>query len=165
MKSKLLLIVTVAALAASGCSSSEGRRAASDAPKNAAQKNAATHVASADDGHGHGHSAEAARVPAFEQDPKNLPPTLAPEEFTGSTRKAYAAAREIPATLARLPCYCHCDRGFGHKSLHSCFVDNHASMCAICVEEALMAYRLEKKEGLAPEQIRERIIAEYSKTQ
>ena len=62
-----------------------------------------------------------------------------------------------------MPCYCHCDRGFGHKSLHSCYVDGHASGCAVCVEEVLTAYRLQKQEGLSPEQIRERIIAEYSK--
>ena len=69
----------------------------------------------------------------------------------------------IPQTIAQLPCYCHCDRGFGHKSLHSCYVDGHASSCAVCVEEVLTAYRLQKQEGLSPAQIRERIIAEYSK--
>lgn len=170
MKYKLLLIGTVVVLASTGCSSAGNRRASSNtqtntAQKNATQTNAATHAARADDGHGHGHSTEAARVPAFEQDPKALPATLKPEMFTGSARQAYKAVGEIPATIARLPCYCHCDRGFGHKSLHSCFVDDHASMCAICVEEALMAHRLEKQDKLTPEQIRERIIEKYSKAQ
>ena len=58
-------------------------------------------------------------VPAhYETVPGNLGPTLPPEKFSGKTRDAYQAAREIPQTLAQLPCYCHCDRGIGHKSLH-----------------------------------------------
>jgi hypothetical protein len=67
----------------------------------------------------------------------------------------------IPQTLAQLPCYCHCDESIGHKSLYSCFVDEHASQCAVCVREALTAYQLQSQ-GLAPAKIRERIIAEYS---
>jgi hypothetical protein len=51
----------------------------------------------------------------------------------------------------------------GHQSLHSCFEDEHAAHCAVCVNEALLAYRLEKEEGLDATQIRERIIADYSK--
>ena len=103
-------------------------------------------------------------VPAY-QSPvaaKDLPATLAPAEFFGKAREAYAAAKVIPETLAQLPCYCHCDRGFGHKSLHTCFVDDHASHCAVCVDEALLAYKLQKEEGMSPEKIRETIIAKYS---
>jgi len=103
-------------------------------------------------------------VPAY-QGPvaaRDLPATLAPAEFFGKAREAYAAARVIPETLAQLPCYCHCDRGFGHKSLHTCFVDDHASHCAVCVDEALLAYKLQKEQGLSPEKIRETIIAKYS---
>ena len=105
-----------------------------------------------------------ARVPAF-QDAKSvsyLPPTLQPEQFFGPTRDAYRAVKEIPETIAQLPCYCHCDKSIGHKSLHSCFVDNHASQCTVCVGEALTAYNLQKS-GLNPSQIRERIIEQYSR--
>ena len=105
----------------------------------------------------------AALVPAhYESPPANLPPTLAPEKFPGKTREAYQAAREIPQTLSQLPCYCHCDRGMGHKSLHSCFEDDHAAHCATCIDEALVAYRLQKEQHLSPKEIRERIIAAYS---
>lgn len=108
----------------------------------------------------------AALVPAhYENPPGSLPPTLAPEGFPGKTREAYQAAKDIPQTLAQLPCYCHCDRGMGHKSLHSCFEDDHAAHCAVCVNEALMAYRLQKEQSLSAKQIRERIIAEYSEQQ
>jgi predicted small lipoprotein YifL len=107
-----------------------------------------------------------ARVPAF-QDVKSirtLPPTLQPEQFFGPTRDAYRAAQEIPETIAQLPCYCHCDQSLGHKSLHSCFQDTHASQCAVCVNEALIAYNMQKS-GMTPAQIRERIIAQYSRMQ
>lgn len=116
------------------------------------------------DPHGHAQS-PASDVPAFETSPaalKSLPPTLSPEKFTGKQRLGYEAVRAIPQTIAQLPCYCYCDQGFGHKSLHTCFVDDHAAHCAVCIDEALMAYRMEKEEKLKPEQIRERIIAHYS---
>jgi hypothetical protein len=103
-------------------------------------------------------------IPAhFEVAPSraSLGPTLAPEKFFGPARDAYRAVREIPVTIAQLPCYCHCDRGFGHKSLYSCFEDDHASHCAVCVNEALLALRLEKEEKLTPAQIRDRIVAQY----
>jgi hypothetical protein len=103
-------------------------------------------------------------VPAY-QGPEavhNLRATLSPVEFFGKAREAYAAAKEIPQTLAQLPCYCHCDKGFGHKSLHTCFEDDHASHCAVCVDEALLAYKLQKQDRLTPEQIRQTIIAKYS---
>jgi hypothetical protein len=111
-----------------------------------------------------GHSHSKKRVPAFEVAPTraSLAPTLDPERFTGMTRDAYRAVRQIPVTIAQLPCYCHCDEGFGHKSLYSCFEDEHAAHCDVCVREALMALVLEKEQKLSPTQIRERIVAQYS---
>lgn len=104
-------------------------------------------------------------VPAhYETAPEkaSLAPSLPPEKFTGKTREAYRAVREMPEIIAQMPCYCHCDKGFGHKSLQSCFVDDHAAHCAVCVNEALAAFKLRKEQALAAPQIRERIIAEYS---
>jgi hypothetical protein len=109
-------------------------------------------------------SPEPSRVPAhYETQPalSSLAPTLRPEKFTGLTREAYKAVGEIPQTIAQLPCYCHCDEGFGHKSLQSCFVDDHAAHCDICVREALAAYKLQKQ-GLSAARIRERIVAQYA---
>ena len=109
----------------------------------------------------HAHATPSAKiVPAFlttAPSRASLGPTLAPEKFTGLTRDAYRVAREIPVTLAQMPCYCYCDRGMGHKSLHSCFEDDHAAHCAVCVNEALLAYQLEKEGKLTTEQIRDRI--------
>jgi hypothetical protein len=117
------------------------------------------------DGHSHG---EPGRVPAFQKtaaELRSLPATLAPQQFAGKTRLAYQAVGQIPKTIAQLPCYCHCDEGFGHKSLHSCYVDEHAAHCAVCVDEALLAYKLQTEGGLTPEQIRERIVAQYGSAQ
>src|SRR5215216_241595 len=116
----------------------------------------------------HDHStppSSAATIPAhFEVPPSksSLAPTLEPEKFTGITRDAYRAVREIPVTIAQLPCYCHCDKGYGHKSLYSCFEDDHASHCAVCVNEALLALKLQKEQKMTPEQIRDTIVAQYS---
>lgn len=106
-----------------------------------------------------------ARVPAHYENASSigtLLPTLPPERFIGPTQQAYRVAQEIPETLAQLPCYCHCDMSMGHKSLHSCYEDMHASQCAVCVSEALMAYDLQKN-GMTPAQIRDRIITIYSR--
>ena len=107
------------------------------------------------------------KVPAYQSasEAETLNPTLAPAQFVGKTRDAYRVAQQIPATLAQLPCYCHCDEGFGHKSLHSCFEDDHAAHCAVCTDEALLAYQLEKQQRLTPEQVRKIIIEKYSTEQ
>ena len=112
----------------------------------------------------HATSRQRPPVPAFldASQVSDLPPTLPATNFTGKTREAYAAAKEIPGTLAQLPCYCHCDKAFGHKSLQTCFVDDHAAQCAVCVDEALLAYRLQKEEKKTPEQVRQIIIEKYS---
>ena len=104
------------------------------------------------------------RVPAYQAtaEVRSLRATLEPSEFIGQTREAYKVAKQIPETLDQLPCYCHCDQGFGHKSLHSCFEDDHAAHCAVCTEEALMAFELQKKQRLTVEQIRRIIIEKYS---
>jgi hypothetical protein len=136
---------------------------------NAAATPAAAAAQPATDAHaGHAHAAQGDRIPAYAKtaaELKFLPATLSPQKFVGKTRAAYLAVREIPQTIAQLPCYCHCDVGFGHKSLHTCFVDDHASHCAVCVDEAMLAYALHKEGRLTPEQIRERIVAKYSQPQ
>jgi hypothetical protein len=111
------------------------------------------------------HTRQPARIPAYQSvaETAKLGPTLAPERFIGKTREAYKVARQIPATLAQLPCYCECDRGYGHKSLHSCFEDEHASHCVVCVDEALLAYQLQTREKMTPEQVRQQIIETYSR--
>ena len=157
MKNLILLLVIVALLIGAGVAvfTSRGRVSA---PQQAAQSEHKP------DPHAHATNSATPDIPAFQtgDEVKNLPPTLAAAQFEGKAREAYEVAKKIPATLAELPCYCHCDKAFGHKSLHSCFVDDHASHCAVCVDEALLAYKLQKEEKLTPAQVRERIIEKYS---
>jgi Protein of unknown function with PCYCGC motif len=179
MNVRLFLIVVVFGLIAAGCAATDehgaARKPAAQTPAGARAKpqevaalpsHAQGSAAAAGHGHPHPHTTDVTgKVPAFETSPaalKSLPETLAPAQFTGKQRLGYEAVRAIPQTIAQLPCYCHCDEGFGHKSLHSCFVDDHAAHCAVCIDEALMAYKLEKEEKLKPEQIRQRIIAHYT---
>lgn len=126
--------------------------------------NLTTSVSPPADPHSQAAHAHSTRVPAYQSVSQidKLEPTLPPAEFTGKTRAAYQVAKEIPKTLAQLPCYCECDQAFGHKSLQTCFVDDHASHCAVCVDEALLAYKLQKEDKLTPEQVREVIIEKYS---
>lgn len=167
MKRKFLIATAIfVVLGAAACASQDQNSSArkTEAPRQASTAPAPGAIAP-QQVDPHGHDAAAARVPAFQTDAaslRNLGPTLSPEKFSGQQQAAYKAVKEIPRTIAQLPCYCHCDKGFGHKSLYTCFEDEHAAHCAVCVDEALLAYRLEKDEKLTPEQIRERIIAHYS---
>ncbi len=58
-------------------------------------------------------------------------PTLPPSSFSKDAvvAQAYQIAKDIPQVLDSLECYCYCDRPpFNHKSLLSCYVDEHASV-------------------------------------
>jgi len=111
------------------------------------------------------HSKPKQPMPAYQSElsAKDLPPTLAPEMFKGTIRAAYAAVMEIPETIAQLPCYCRCDKEFGHKSLHSCFVDDHATQCGVCTNSAIKAHKLKKEKKMTAAQIRQELAAEYGK--
>jgi hypothetical protein len=58
--------------------------------------------------------------------------TLDPNIFSDNAKikKAYQVAKEIPWVLDSIYCYCYCKESpaFKHKSLLSCYVDNHAAM-------------------------------------
>lgn len=150
MKTKTLILVGVALVAASALLFTRSQKTAKPLENSSVTESNA--------------EPKQSRVPAYQTvaETRSLGPTLEPSRFIGKTREAYKVAREIPETLAQLPCYCHCDRGLGHKSLHSCFEDEHASQCAVCTDEALMAYSLQKNQRLSLEQIRKIIIEKYS---
>ncbi len=55
--------------------------------------------------------------------------TLDPNQFQDArVKKAYQAAKQIPWVLDSIYCYCYCEESFQHKSVLSCFVDEHAAM-------------------------------------
>lgn len=168
MKNYLLFFgFGLTAIAAVACAKQEPRRQATTSPptQETSAESGVPRASLHDKADSRDHNRPASRVPAFQTDVaslNNLRPTLPPEKFSGKQRAAYKAVKEIPRTIAQLPCYCYCDEGHGHKSLHSCFEDDHAAHCAVCIDEALLAYRLERYEKLNLKQIRERIIAQYS---
>jgi len=92
-----------------------------------------------------------------------LPPILGREQLWGSNAQypyqshAYELAAKIPAVLHQQPCYCYCDRGMGHNSLHSCFEGIHGAQCSVCLKELYYSYSMSKK-GKTAAQIRQGII-------
>lgn len=99
-------------------------------------------------------------VPAHHDGPPTgpLPATLDPKQFSDAQdQNIYALAAEERDVLYQQPCYCHCDRDHGHKSLLDCFVGRHGSMCNLCKKEAVYSY-LQTKSGKTPAQIREDIV-------
>jgi hypothetical protein len=156
----LVLLVVAAVVVAMRSGNQQPRQTMSAAQVNDHSK------MQAHDGYGMGDYAATGRIPAYYStapDVSSLPPTLSPELFTGNKKLAYQAAKDIPQTLAQLPCYCHCDRGHGHKSLHSCFESEHGENCGICMGEALMAQSLQKR-GVSVAEIRKQIIAAYGRS-
>jgi hypothetical protein len=110
---------------------------------------------------------DAGQVPAFHPAPPpkaaKLPPIL-PADQRGAPAfqhdyqdHAYELATKIPNVIYQLPCYCHCDRTVGHKSLHSCFESAHGAHCGTCLKELYFAYT-ETQKGKTPAQIRAAII-------
>ena len=87
--------------------------------------------------------------------------TLSPEYFSGSTAAAYKIAKEIPEVIDSLHCYCECKKHFGHKSLLTCYVDDHAAYCDVCMDEAFMAYELHKQ-GKGVADIRRQVDEKFS---
>jgi hypothetical protein len=108
-------------------------------------------------------------VPAYNAHPpakgQKLPPILAPDnlvvqpsKYVPMQKHAYVLAAKIPRVLHQQPCYCYCDRGHGHNSLHSCFETEHGANCAACLKELYYSYQMTKLKR-TPAQIRQGIIA------
>ena len=87
-------------------------------------------------------------------------PVLSPARFSGKTASAYKVAQENPELMDAMYCYCYCKKTIGHKSLLSCFADNHASKCGICQDEAFYAKRMQHK-GLDIGQIRKEVDRKF----
>jgi Protein of unknown function with PCYCGC motif len=106
-------------------------------------------------------------VPHFNATPPakdaELPPILTKDQLTGSKAQfpyqthAYELAAKIPKIIYQQPCYCYCDRGMGHTSLHSCFSGTHGAECGTCLKELYYTYTM-YKQGKTARQIRAGII-------
>ncbi|MGA2003475.1 MAG: CYCXC family (seleno)protein [Terriglobales bacterium] len=106
-------------------------------------------------------------VPHFNPGPaakgEKLEPILTKDQLWGPNAQypyqihAYELAAKIPDVIYQQPCYCYCDRGMGHKSLHSCFSGTHGAECGTCLKELYYTYTM-YKQGKTARQIRAGII-------
>ena len=83
---------------------------------------------------------------------------LDPAKFSSwdnqDVKKSYEAAKKYPDTIDRLHCFCECKESprEHHKTLLTCFTNEHAAGCGICQHEALMAAKL-KDQGASDEEV------------
>jgi hypothetical protein len=93
------------------------------------------------------------------KDAEPLPALLPASNFNDRplVSRAYQIAHEIPLVLAQQPCYCNCDKEFGHGSLLDCYASSHTAGCGICLKETFFTYQM-TKQGKKPAQIRDAII-------
>ena len=80
---------------------------------------------------------------------------LAVDAVPEESRKAYGAAREIPAIFDGLRCHCECAARDGLRSLLSCFETKMPITCGTCRREAELAHA---------EFLRGRTLAQIRKT-
>lgn len=118
-----LLVCCLSFLFLSGCRQNEATVSAPTAPS-AATSSHSSHATPA--------ATEVAQnIPHYFDDPekaKPFPKTLDPSQVNSlAAKQAYETARRIPEVLVQQPCYCYCDRGFGHGSLLDCHKDNHSA--------------------------------------
>jgi hypothetical protein len=151
-RSRLAIVITGAVLLAAGISMF-ARRTMGASPSNSAESAAAKIINGTGD----------ACCPAGgSSDPAAmLRLTLDPNRYQGPVRESYQIARDDPALLAQLFCYCGCDRESGHKNLLDCYRDEHGASCAICTGEARDGESMAKR-GMSIGQIREALRARYS---
>lgn len=92
-----------------------------------------------------------------------LDPILTKDQLWGANARypyqthAYELAAKIVGVIHQQPCYCYCDRGMGHSSLHSCFSGTHGAQCSTCLQELYYTYQMHKQ-GKTAQQIRAGII-------
>lgn len=89
-------------------------------------------------------------------------PLQPPSKYEGRAAAAYRIAAEIPGVLDQLYCYCKCKENprFLHKTLLTCYTDDHAANCGSCMQEAEMASQM-TKEGKSPAEIQAAIDKYY----
>jgi hypothetical protein len=74
--------------------------------------------------------------------------------------EVYAMAAEIPTILDGLYCHCDCSSHSDHRSLLTCFQDDHGAACDVCLTEAALAFKM-VGDGKSLKQIRRAVDALY----
>ena len=98
-------------------------------------------------------------LPAVPRSPR--PVTLDPAQFGGPAAEGYRIARERPALLEQMPCYCGCYLKDGHQNQLDCFRDRHGETCPMCLQIAKQAAELEDR-GYAAEDIKKIIDRRFA---
>lgn len=70
--------------------------------------------------------------------------------------EVYDMAAEIPHVLDGLYCHCDCSKHSNHRSLLTCFEDDHGAACDVCLTEAALAHRM-TNEGRSLREIRKAV--------
>src|SRR5687767_7315414 len=133
MKTRSLLLATVALIGCSAPDSTREPASAQSAPASAVAADAAATNKVLD--------------PAGFDDPR--------------VREAYAAAKKYAHVLESIYCYCRCKENIGHRALVECFETDHASHCVVCMNEAIIAARM-TKDGRNPKEIQKAIDVLYA---
>ncbi len=83
-----------------------------------------------------------------------LDPNLFAKGYEPDVKPAYEVARKYPDMLDRIHCFCECKESprERHKTLLTCFTNEHAAGCGICLREALLAAKL-KDQGASDDQV------------
>lgn len=89
------------------------------------------------------------------------PVTLDPALFKGEVAAGYQIAREKPALLEQMPCYCGCYLSAGHQNSLDCFADRHGEYCPLCLAIARKAAELDKA-GYGAEDIKRLIDRSFA---
>jgi hypothetical protein len=77
-------------------------------------------------------------------------------------RQVYEMAARIPHVLDGLYCHCDCSKHSNHRSLLTCFQDDHGAGCDVCLTEAALAYQM-TQEGKSLKEIRDAVDALYQR--
>ena len=71
---------------------------------------------------------------------------LDPQRFSqAEVRHGYWVARQVPALLNKLYCWCGCENRGEHRSNLQCFEDAMAVDCRVCLGTAEIAYAMSQK--------------------
>ncbi len=92
---------------------------------------------------------------------EHRPATLDPARIPPPWKEGYRIARERPALLERLACYCGCYWSQGHQNALDCFSDRHAEGCPLCLRIAQRAEQLDRA-GYSLEEIKRLTDREFS---
>jgi hypothetical protein len=75
--------------------------------------------------------------------------------------EVYQMVAQIPEVIDGIYCHCDCSKHSDHRSLLTCFQDDHGAACDVCLTEAALAFRM-VGEGRSLKEIRKAVDALYS---